>query len=302
MKDLVNYNDGNTRIKINYHDNRTDGHELMIAMGHYMRAVDLYQKLVVKSVIPHSCLSFEYLKAENASIGIVQKTIRCIKGVFIDASSQDYEKMIDVEKDATNQLDAITNIRELSSREQLETICEDLSLYLQDKHQLSEPPFIEPLDMFHILNDISIAYGNLKDGESVQVIHDSDNVIMFNPHFRCTVKKSDIRKIRIEPFDGQDKVVAIAPINEGKRQWIVKSIITQDEYFIKEFVGDAAIWKDAYMRGDYQGVTSRDLMYLQVRYNKVFPPKSKAVIREAIVSDIKVNYDNDKGKEQGAFF
>lgn len=302
LKDLANYNDGNTRIKINYSDNRTDGHELMIAMGHYMRAVDLYQKLVVKSVIPHSCLSFEYLKAENASIGIVQKAIRCVKGVLIDASNQDYKKMVDIEKDATNQLEVITNIRELSSPEQLETICEDFSRYLQDKHQLSEAPFIEPLEMFHVLNDISIAYGNLKDGESVQVIHDSDNVVMFNPHFRCTVKKREIRKIRIEPFDGQDTVVAIAPINEGKRQWIVKSTITGDEYFIKEFVDAAAIWKDAYMRGDYQGLTSRDLMYLQVMYNKVFPPKSKAVIREAIVSDIKVNYDNDKGKEQGALF
>lgn len=299
---MINYDDGNTRIKINYLDNRTDGHELMIAMGHYMRAIDLYQKIVVKSVIPHSCLSFEYLKAENASIGIVQKIKRTIGGVFVEASSRDYEHMISVERDATHQLDSMTRIRELDSREQLEDICETLSHYLQNKYQLLEAPFIEPLDMFNILNDISIAYSNLKGGESIQVIHDADNVYDFNSYFRCSVKKSDIRKIKIEPFSGQDTVLVVAPINEGKRQWVVKSTITNDEYYIKEFVGDAAIWKDAYMKGEYQGLTSRDIMYIKVDYKKVYPPKSKAVIREAIVSEIKVNYDNDKGKDQRSLF
>ncbi|MFA0409398.1 hypothetical protein AB4505_14565 [Vibrio splendidus] len=290
MKEAINYDDGLSRIRVKHLNEREDVHEILLAAAYYNKAVEGFQKMLVKSVYPDAEIKFCYDKAENASLGIAKRIKRMIKGHLADASSKECEKLISVENEALQLLHTVSE-DQMSKKDKLFDMCVSLGEVLQEKFDLDEPPFIEPLALLEVLHDLTTANKNLLEKESAEVINGSDNVVSINSKFECSLKKKDIKKTIIKQFKGQDTLRVVAPINEGDRKWVVKSTITHDEYSISSFEGEAAIWKDEYMRGVHRGITCRDIFIVYVSYNKYYPSKGKPTIKEARVSRAKVNYD-----------
>ena len=301
MTNEIDYNDGLSRIKINNSEERINSHEILLAMGHYIRAIETFQTMFIHAVEPSVEFKFEYVKAENASFGIVRKLITSVKKHVEKTSNDECLNLMDIELEASKTLVSMTSSDEGPiDGDELHDQCETLAEVLAEKYKLHEVPFIEPIQLFQIYKDLDSAHKYLSREESIAIIHNSDNVIPLNSKFRCGLSRRDIGHVKIQPFKGKDMLRVVAPINEGERKWIVKSVITQDEYIINSFVEDAATWKLEYTKGLHKGITCRDLMEVEVSYDKLLPSGKRPRVKDAIVSKITVRYD--AGYEQKDMF
>ncbi|ODM56414.1 hypothetical protein BC455_21665 [Vibrio harveyi] len=295
----INFNDGLSRVKIDYNEHRENSHQLLLAAGFYLRATEKFEKHLAEAVDPNCEISYEYVKAENASLGIarIKKMFSIAGQTMLKQSDKECEKISGIDSKAIEKLEEITT-EDVNDKDKLDGICEEISIWLQEEFELKEAPFIDPLILYEVLEDLTSSFSNLEQSETIKTIFSSDNIRTLNTSFKSTLKRSDVKRIVVVPYkDGPDTLKVIAPINEGRRKWVVKSTKTGDEYVISSFEGQAAKWVEEYMRGEHLGITSRDNVEVTVSYNRYEPVNGKPRVRDAVVSKLKVNYDSTAKQE-----
>lgn len=295
----IDFNDGLSRVKIDYNDNREKSHELLLAAGYYLRATEKFESHLIEAIAPDLNVSYEYVKAENASLGIarIKKCFHSAGQKILQASEKECAKIRGIDSKSIEKLEQIT-ASDVNDKDKLDNICEDISRWLQEEYDLNEAPFVDPLVLYEVLDDLTHSFSNLEQAETIKTIIDGDNIHTLNTSFKSTLKRSDVRRVVVKPYkNGPDTLKIIAPINEGKRKWVVKSTITGDEYVISSFEGEAAKWIEEYMHGIHLGITSRDNVEVTVSYNRYEPVNGKPKVRDAVVSKLKVNYDSNAKQE-----
>ncbi|PTO86524.1 hypothetical protein CWN98_13435 [Vibrio splendidus] len=281
---IHDYDDGNIRIKISNKPNRSDAHEIFLAMAGYVCAVEEFNRIITQAIDPDSDVKFTFSKVENASVG------SALKRVFLKVKDG-FEQYIESGSDRDihdlglllEENPVVTEPKEVHS---LATRLEDQIVDTFDLQ--SHRPYVDPVKLAKVLHTISGANECLQEDETVDIIVNSNNVVPINTKFRSQISESQMSVTKIIPYEGPDEVKVIRPCNFGRSRWELKSKLTKDAY--KAHFDPQCAFLEQYQNGEIPVITARHTLKIRVTYDK-YMTGSSYDIKNAIIKSVTVDTD-----------
>ncbi|USD60770.1 hypothetical protein J4N45_01805 [Vibrio sp. SCSIO 43140] len=247
-------------LRLEHLKNRDRPEEMLLSLYGYTKAYRKFIELVGQELEPDEFSVFQLERVTEGSVKLKNKVgykpgvlsfigLQLAKLLLNDASDDNIEsKARELEKDTADFIESRSSKGEQTEIERRE-------------------PYFDRVTLAEVMNDISDAGTLLMPKEHFEVINSEKNkksaqVLQFNRSFRSSVSISELKKLKPEPYDGDDTVIALRPCNVGDSSWYVQSVVTERKYYAK--ITDSE-WLIDYQSGKMPAVRANNLIEVNLK-------------------------------------
>ncbi|MCY9828613.1 hypothetical protein OTK54_21085 [Vibrio chagasii] len=275
-------------LRLEHLSMRNQPEEMLLSLYGYTKAYRQFAELIGEQVEPDNLNVFQLECVERGSVKLKNKVgykpnlinfigLQLLKLLINDTSDENFEeKALELEKDTA---DFIENT------ESLEPTFDGVR----------REPHFDRVTLAEIMHGMSESGKLLMPEEHFEVVthseeSDKTNVVEFKRSFRSTVSINELRKVKPEPYDGEDTVIALRPCNVGTSSWYVQSVVTKRKFYVRITHSD---WLTRYQKGEMPVARANDLIKVNLKCDVISTKTGLSRNVNAVIDKV---YGVEKGK------